>query len=343
MQFDKTARNLVFRLDFFFFLLYDKNTNQIYDETRNIMLEFLPVNETNVVILGEVHSKAWQASHKGIASERYWNTITPKRQTEYFQSQMQNPDNHYFLICQAKTPIGMISLNHSADSDAGEIMQLYFLPEYCGKGYGKKAMDFGIAYLQKHGVRTIKLWVMNINERAKRFYQSCGFSYTGIEKELDPSRNLTEQCYARNLVDDCDTITYHNTLSPQEFNALRKCVGWYEFNEARAKLGLEHTAFISVARADGKAIGMARVVTDYGYFAYIGDVIVHPDYQRRGIGTKLMTNVMDYIKDKLANGQNMMVVLVSAKGKEEFYEKFGFVKRPNEQNGCGMSQTIFSI
>ena len=31
-----------------------------------------------------------------------------------------------------------------------------------------------------------------------------------------------------------------------------------------------------------------------------------------------------------------MVTLVSAKGKEEFYEKFGFIKRPNEDFGCEM-------
>lgn len=32
-----------------------------------------------------------------------------------------------------------------------------------------------------------------------------------------------------------------------------------------------------------------------------------------------------------------MFILGAAKGKEAFYEKFGFNKRPNEQSGHGMS------
>lgn len=35
---------------------------------------------------------------------------------------------------------------------------------------------------------------------------------------------------------------------------------------------------------------------------------------------------------------NINFVLFATKGKEGFYEKFGFDKRPNEQFGCGMAQ-----
>jgi len=70
---------------------------------------------------------------------------------------------------------------------------------------------------------------------------------------------------------------------------------------------------------------------------YIQDVIVIPEYQNKGIGTQLMKKVMEYI-EKHAN-DNSVIGLMSAKGKEKFYEKFGFSIRPNENFGSGM--TIF--
>jgi hypothetical protein len=48
-----------------------------------------------------------------------------------------------------------------------------------------------------------------------------------------------------------------------------------------------------------------------------------------------MKRVMDYI-EKHANN-NSVIGLMSAKGKEKFYEKFGFINRPNENLGSGMT------
>lgn len=36
-------------------------------------------------------------------------------------------------------------------------------------------------------------------------------------------------------------------------------------------------------------------------------------------------------------GDKIMFILGAAKGKEDFYEKFGFKQRPNDFSGSGMS------
>lgn len=68
---------------------------------------------------------------------------------------------------------------------------------------------------------------------------------------------------------------------------------------------------------------------------YIQDVIVVPVWQRRGIGTLLMDRVMEYIKRNAF--EQSYVGLMSAKGKEPFYEKYGFTARPTEILGAGMT------
>ena len=132
-------------------------------------------------------------------------------------------------------------------------------------------------------------------------------------------------------------ITYINTITPEEFNVLRASVGWDVIEHSLTVKGLENTAFAICAKDGEKTVGMARVITDYGYVVYIADVIVLPEYQGKGISGEIMTRVMTYINENIAQGHGKYIALMTAKGKEEFYEKFGFIKRPTDKLGCGMT------
>ena len=125
--------------------------------------------------------------------------------------------------------------------------------------------------------------------------------------------------------------------SAEEYNEIRESVGWgiYELNVN--KNALPNSLYSICAYTNSKLIGMARIIGDNGLVFYIQDVIVIPEYQNKGIGTKLMDKVMEYI-EKHANN-NSVIGLMSSKEKENFYKKFGFVIRPNENLGSGM--TIF--
>jgi len=135
-------------------------------------------------------------------------------------------------------------------------------------------------------------------------------------------------------------ITYTNNLSAEQFNELRLTVDWSPVELSLAEKGLENTAFLIVANDGGRAVGMARVITDYGYQVLIADVIVRPEYQRQGIGTKMMENVMEYIKNSVSSGQGKAITLNAAKGKEDFYKQFGFFERPTDKFGSGMTQWV---
>lgn len=103
---------------------------------------------------------------------------------------------------------------------------------------------------------------------------------------------------------------------------------------------MEHSTYIAVARDNDKAVGMSRVLFDFGYTAYITDVIVHPDYQGQGIGTKLVKMILNFLKENSNEDEFMSYVLIANKGKEKFYEKFGFVARPTDTLGAGMTLRI---
>ena len=92
--------------------------------------------------------------------------------------------------------------------------------------------------------------------------------------------------------------------------------------------------------SDEEAVGVVRLLWDGGYVAFLSDVIVDPRYQRKGIGRTLVEAVIKRIKDDMKPGYKVKLNLNSAKGKEPFYEKFGFKVRPNEEAGAGMDQWL---
>ena len=132
-------------------------------------------------------------------------------------------------------------------------------------------------------------------------------------------------------------IEYTNSLTIDEFNFLRTAVGWQAIENELAANGIKNSAFLVCARDGEKAIGMARVITDYGYVVFVHDVIVLPEYQGNGTGAELMRRVMNYIDENISQGQRKIIHLMSKTGKEEFYEKFGFFKRPKDDYGYGMT------
>ena len=135
-------------------------------------------------------------------------------------------------------------------------------------------------------------------------------------------------------------IRYDNDLAVSDYNNLREIVGWNRIPEQQAQAGLRGSDFVIAAKDGERTIGMSRVLTDGGCVALILDVVVHPEYQGLGIGRTLMEAVMKFIDGRMALGEVSHICLMAAKGKEEFYKKFGFEERPNDIRGAGMTQWI---
>ena len=138
-------------------------------------------------------------------------------------------------------------------------------------------------------------------------------------------------------------IDYKYNISVEDYNFLRKSVGWNEIDITQAKVGIINSLYLVTAIHKDKTIGLVRVVGDGGYVAIIVDVIVLPDYQGKGIGKSLIQKIMGFINNNLKVGQSVFVNLMAAKGRESFYRQFGFAERPNEFMGAGMTQWISKI
>jgi len=135
-----------------------------------------------------------------------------------------------------------------------------------------------------------------------------------------------------------DMKIVRRTATADEFIEMRQSAGWSYPEKEVVSIGLKNTLFSVCVEKDKEIVGYGRVIGDGAFALYIQDIIIKPEYQRTGLGIGIMDEIMKYIKDNYSKGT--MVGLMAAKGKENFYKKFGFIERPNEVYGSGMIQYI---
>ncbi len=119
-------------------------------------------------------------------------------------------------------------------------------------------------------------------------------------------------------------VIKHNELTADEFIYLWESVWDGAPTLEQVQLAMENSVFC-VSVFDGeKIVAMARMIGDMGLCYYIKDVVVHPDYQKKGIGRLLINELLNFIKSNGISGTEIFVELCTMPDKIPFYEKFGF-------------------
>ncbi|MES2766610.1 MAG: GNAT family N-acetyltransferase [Bacteroidota bacterium] len=120
------------------------------------------------------------------------------------------------------------------------------------------------------------------------------------------------------------TLLKDDIISPREAIELYAAVGWgkaEEYSEETVIRAFKNTQICISARNDeGKLLGFVRVLTDYAFNATIADIVVHPDFQKLGVGRALMEEA----KKQLGS---TAIFLEAMPQNEEFFKKCGFKKR----------------
>lgn len=131
-----------------------------------------------------------------------------------------------------------------------------------------------------------------------------------------------------------------NKLDVETYLDIRASVHWKVLRKEQAEKALNNSLYTVMAVENGKTIGMGRIVGDGAVICYIQDFVVRPEYQGTSIGRKMMERLIAHVEELRMERSEMMLCLMCAKGRERFYEKFGFIGRPTENLGPGMIQYL---
>lgn len=131
----------------------------------------------NRMTISRVYEESWKSAYKNIIPQDYLDSI-PEGQ---WASNMDDPAWKTLVCIEDGIIVGTSSFCSSRLEQFdgwGEVISIYLLPDYMGKGYGKSLMESAIAELKKLGYENIFLWVLEENARARRFYEKFGFAVT---------------------------------------------------------------------------------------------------------------------------------------------------------------------
>lgn len=125
---------------------------------------------------------------------------------------------------------------------------------------------------------------------------------------------------------------YNEPVSAKALSDLRESVGWNRM-ESEYKNPLL-TSYYHIAVYENEIlVGYVDCVSNGVTDSYIQDLMVHPDYQRKGIGTELMKKMIKYLTEK----HIYIISVVYEESLKPFYDKFGF-----NNMLCGQLETFSS-
>lgn len=117
-------------------------------------------------------------------------------------------------------------------------------------------------------------------------------------------------------------INEYKGYSRDEIYPLYERAGWtnYTSNEKMLEAAYLNSALILAAYDGDKLVGIIRVVGDGHSIIFIQDIIVLPEYQRRGIGTMLMRTILE----RYAEVYQIELATDNTEKTIAFYKSLGF-------------------
>lgn len=111
-------------------------------------------------------------------------------------------------------------------------------------------------------------------------------------------------------------------IDKSQLEKLYSSVGWaaYTKNLDVLEKAINHSLQVISAWNEDELVGLIRVIGDGFTIIYVQDILVHPDYQDKKIGTELMTKILDNYPEV----RQKVLLTEDAPDVRHFYEKFGF-------------------
>ncbi len=140
--------------------------------------------------IARTHVKAWQVAYRGIMPAETLARLSIDERQESWRAQIEDGGPQTTLVVELDDEvIGFAGLGPTRDKDlaptvVSELYAIYVDPDHWGQGFGYPLWRAALDEASSHGFSEISLWVLERNERARRFYDRQGFSADpGVTKE----------------------------------------------------------------------------------------------------------------------------------------------------------------
>jgi GNAT superfamily N-acetyltransferase len=156
-----------------------------------------PAREGDEPGIARVHVASWQHAYRGHMPADFLAALDVGQRAEAWRQRLpaaRRSRGDILVALSGDDVVGFAHYGPSRDEDAdpgrtGEIGAIYLRPATIGQGVGRRLMAGAVAGLAGLGYADATLWVLDGNDRARRFYERAGWAADGTEL-TDASRGF---------------------------------------------------------------------------------------------------------------------------------------------------------
>ncbi|HYZ56827.1 MAG TPA: GNAT family N-acetyltransferase [Streptosporangiaceae bacterium] len=137
-----------------------------------------PATLADADAIGLVHVRSWQSAYRGKIPQDYLDGLDPALRSQVWRRALEQGDpargGVLVSVVEGGGITGFASFGPSRDGDTdprmtGEVFAIYAAPGAWGTGTGRALMGGAVAELARLGYADAILWVLDANDRARRF------------------------------------------------------------------------------------------------------------------------------------------------------------------------------
>lgn len=133
-------------------------------------------------------------------------------------------------------------------------------------------------------------------------------------------------------MDDTPVIQTVPSVDQADLLDLYESVGWraYTCDPEGLATAVANSTYIVEARADGELVGLARGLSDEVSIFYLQDILVRPEWQRRGVGKALMLDCLE----RFRHVRSKVLLTDDLPSQHLFYEAMGYqdIRHVSDEN-----------
>ncbi|MBB5126230.1 ribosomal protein S18 acetylase RimI-like enzyme [Streptomyces albaduncus] len=166
-----------------------------------------PMTADDCERVAEIRIRGWQHAYRGLVPQPYLDGLDITADAERHRTRLLRGDGSVVnLVAETEGGelAGWAAFGRYRDGDLrtgdAELYALYLRPERIGQGVGRTLLTEVTHRCAAAGHRTMYLWVLKDNARARRFYERAGFGADGAEEPFEVDGvEVPEVRYAKDL------------------------------------------------------------------------------------------------------------------------------------------------